>query len=75
MGGLALFRTVHTNFGPGGPSASKLGLCGSIWAVFLVDVVLCFVAEGRAGWGQVKNDAMFTFSETKWRTQNKHDKK
>ena len=49
--------------------------CGSTLVDCRVDVGRFVVAEGRAGWGQVKNDAMFTFSETKWRTQNKHDKK
>ena len=56
-GGLALFHTVHRNLGPDGPSALTCGLCGSMLVDVRVDVGRFFVAEGRAGWGQVKHVA------------------
>ena len=57
MGSLALFHAVHRNFGPDGPSASTFGIRGSILIDCKVDVGCFFVAEGRAGWGRVKNAA------------------
>ena len=33
MGGLALFRTVHTNLGPDGSPPLKIGLCGQLWSI------------------------------------------
>jgi hypothetical protein len=56
-GGLALFHTVHRNLGPDGPSAFTNGLCGSLLVDVGVDVGRFWVAEGRAGRGQVKNAA------------------
>jgi hypothetical protein len=54
---LPVVDTVHANLGPDGPSASTCGLCGSMLVDFKVDVGRFFVAEGRAGLGQVKHVA------------------
>ena len=54
-GVLALFHSVHLNLGPDAPSASTIGLCGSMWVDVGVDVGGFVVAEGRACRGQVNN--------------------
>ncbi len=44
------------------PSPLKCGLCGSMLVDVKDDVGRFLVAEGRAGWGRVKNVAMIVFS-------------
>ena len=56
-GGPARFHILHRIWGPDGPPALKLGVCGLMLIICRVDVGRFFVAEGRAGWGQVKNVA------------------